>query len=329
MKLKGASMGLYDRFDRRIDYLRVAITDRCNLRCFYCMPENGIELKPHEDLLSYEEIQRFAEAAVEAGISKIRLTGGEPLIRKDAVSLVKMLAATPGLSDMSLTTNGLLLPEYGDALKEAGLRRVNISIDSLDPETYQKLTRYGNIERSIAGMKKALSLGFKAVKINTVLIRGINDDPEDFIKLIYNYPVHVRFIELMPISKWDPNLYVSIDELKAKLEDYGLIGPVEGPVGAGPAKYFGFKGALGTVGFISPISNHFCGGCNRLRLTPDGKLRPCLFSDIEFDIKSILRDNVSKEEIILVIRDVLNSKPEKHEAGKLEKLKRLMCQIGG
>ncbi|MBE0447356.1 MAG: GTP 3',8-cyclase MoaA [Actinobacteria bacterium] len=322
-------MGLYDRFDRRIDYLRVAITDRCNLRCFYCMPENGIELKPHEDLLSYEEIQRFAEAAVEAGISKIRLTGGEPLIRKDAVSLVKMLAATPGLSDMSLTTNGLLLPEYGDALKEAGLRRVNISIDSLDPETYQKLTRYGNIERSIAGMKKALSLGFKAVKINTVLIRGINDDPEDFIKLIYNYPVHVRFIELMPISKWDPNLYVSIDELKAKLEDYGLIGPVEGPVGAGPAKYFGFKGALGTVGFISPISNHFCGGCNRLRLTPDGKLRPCLFSDIEFDIKSILRDNVSKEEIILVIRDVLNSKPEKHEAGKLEKLKRLMCQIGG
>lgn len=322
-------MGLYDRFNRRIDYLRVSITDRCNLRCFYCMPENGIKSKPHGDLLSYEEIKRFAEAAVEAGISKIRLTGGEPLVRRDAVSLVEMLAVIPGLSDVSLTTNGLLLPEYGDGLKQAGLRRINISIDSLDPHVYRHVTRIGSVYQALAGLKKALELGFAPVKVNTVLMRGINDDPEDFIKLIYDYPVHVRFIEFMPIGGWDPTLYISIDELKVRLEGYGLTGPVEGPAGAGPANYFGFKGALGTIGFISPISNHFCGSCNRLRLTPDGKLRACLFSDAEFDIKPKLRDNLSKEEIMLLIQDVINNKPEKHEIGKVEKIKRLMYQIGG
>jgi len=321
---------LYDKHSRRIDYLRISVTDRCNLRCFYCMPEGGVSLKPHEDMLGYEDIKRFAEAAIEAGISKIRLTGGEPLVRKDAVSLVEMLTAIPGLNDMSLTTNGLLLPEYGDELKRAGLKRVNISIDSLDPRVYRQVTRHDSVGKALAGMKKALELGFAPVKINAVLMRGINDDPGDFVRLIYEYPVHVRFIELMPVGKWDPKLYVSTDEFRANLERYGSIEVVDGPAGAGPARYFGFKGALGTIGFISPISNHFCKACNRLRLTPDGKLRTCLFSDAEFDIKSKLRDNLlSKEEIIHFIRNVLDSKPERHEFEKMEKLKRLMYQIGG
>ncbi|HZD60886.1 MAG TPA: GTP 3',8-cyclase MoaA [Anaerolineae bacterium] len=322
-------MGLYDRFNRKIDYLRISVTDRCNLRCLYCMPEDGIQSKPQKDLLSYEEIQRFAEAAVEAGISKIRLTGGEPLVRKDIVSLVEMLAAIPGLNDLSLTTNGLLLPEHGEKLKQAGLQRINISIDSLDPHVYRRITHTGSLDAALAGMKKALELGFAPIKINTVLMRGVNDDPADFIRLIYEYPVHVRFIEFMPIGRWDRTLFMPVNELKAKLEGHGLMGPVDGPAGAGPAKYFNVKGTLGTVGLISPMSNHFCGTCNRLRLTPDGKLRPCLFSDAEFDIKPALRHNVSKEEILLMIQDVLNDKPERHKAGNAETLKRLMYQIGG
>ncbi|MDP2211732.1 MAG: GTP 3',8-cyclase MoaA [Candidatus Aquicultor sp.] len=322
-------MELYDRFNRRIDYLRISVTDRCNLRCSYCMPEAGVEAKAHRDILSYEEIERFALAAVAAGISKIRLTGGEPLVRKDAVALVKMLAAIPGLRDMSLTTNGLLLPEFGDDLKAAGLKRVNISIDSLDSDVYRRLTRGGDLNKALAGLKKALELGFEPVKVNAVLMRGVNDDPKEFVELIHEYPVHVRFIEYMPVGAWDPKLYVSIDEFKANLARYGAGDPVEGPPGAGPATYFAFAGALGTIGFISPISNHFCGSCNRLRLTPDGKVRPCLFSDDEFDIRPKVRDNVSKDETIEFIREILAAKPERHAAHEKEHLKRLMYQIGG
>jgi len=320
---------LYDNYDRKIDYLRISVTDRCNLRCFYCMPEEGITPKPHEGILSYEEIKRFAEAAVATGITKIRLTGGEPLVRRDIVKLVEMLANIPGLNDLSLTTNGILLPHHAEDLKKAGLQRVNVSIDSLDPETYQKLTRLGGVEKALAGVRVALELGFDPVKINTVLIKGVNDDPKDFIRLIHDYPVHVRFIEFMPVGDWNPELYLSIDELKQKLGRYGGFEPVEGPKGAGPAQYATCKGALGTLGFISPISNHFCPSCNRLRLTPDGKLRVCLFSDAEFDVRPILRGNTSEQEIAAFIRTVTESKPERHSAGAQEKPARLMCQIGG
>ncbi len=320
---------LYDRYNRKIDYLRVSVTDRCNLRCLYCMPQEGVKPKSHDEILSYEEIKLLAAAAVKAGISKVRLTGGEPLVRKDAVKLVEMLANIPGLKDISLTTNGTLLPEFGEELKRAGLRRVNISIDSLDPQTYKKITRIGKLEHALAGLNKSSELGFEPVKVNTVLVKGINDDPRDFVKLIYDYPVHVRFIELMPISKRDPGLFLPIDELKANLAHYGSPEEAEGPQGAGPARYVTFKGALGTIGFISPISHHFCSTCNRLRLTPDGKLRACLFSDEEFDIRPVLRDNLSEEEIIAFIRNVLVSKPEEHNIAVLDKMDRLMCQIGG
>ncbi|MCL6472299.1 MAG: GTP 3',8-cyclase MoaA [Firmicutes bacterium] len=320
---------LIDKHNRRTDYLRISVTDRCNLRCYYCMPKEGIHQRPHCDILSYEEIKRFAVAAVSAGMSKIRLTGGEPLVRKDVVKLVEMLAAIPNLKDISLTTNGVLLPRFGADLKRAGLQRVNISLDSLDPKVYRKVTRVGNIEDALAGLNSALELGFDPVKINVVLMRGINDEPKDFVRLIYDYPVHVRFIELMPVSMQDPGLYVSIDELKVRLARYGLFETIGGPIGSGPANYVTFQGALGTIGFISPISNHFCASCNRLRLTPDGKLRTCLFSDEEFDIKPVLRDNFSKEEIASFIRGVLESKPEKHDIAERIKTNRLMYQIGG
>lgn len=320
---------LYDKYNRKIDYMRISVTDRCNLRCFYCMPEEGITPKPHAEILSYEEIKRFAKAAIAAGITKIRVTGGEPLVRRNIVKLVQMLANIPGLKDLSLTTNGILLPHYGESLKSAGLKRINISIDSLDPEVYGKLTRLGSVDKALAGIEKALELGFDPVKINTVLIKGVNDDPKDFIKLIYDYPVHVRFIEFMPVGDWNPDLYLSIDELKEKIGCYGELKPVQGPEGAGPARYATFKGALGTLGFISPISNHFCPSCNRLRLTPDGKLRTCLFSDAEFDVRPILRGSNNEQEITSFVRTVTESKPERHSAGTQEKLARLMCQIGG
>lgn len=320
---------LYDSFNRKIDYLRISVTDRCNLRCFYCMPEEGIQAKPHSEILAYEEIETFARAAVKAGIAKIRLTGGEPLVRKDILKLVAMLASIPGLDDLSMTTNALLLGEYAADLKAAGLKRLNISLDSLDPEVYQRLTRKGDVDRALAGMKKALEAGLTPVKINTVLIRGVSDDPEDFIKLIYDYPVHVRFIEFMPIGEWDAVNFISINEFRAGLGRFGKAIEVEGPAGAGPARYVSFKGAKGTFGFISPISRHFCGECNRLRLTPDGKLRVCLFSDQEFDIRPKLKQAQSEEEIVEFIKDVANSKPEKHRADENERLARLMCQIGG
>ena len=322
--------GLFDQYNRRIDYFRISVTDRCNLRCLYCMPKEGIKPKAHSQILSYEEIKRFAEAAVAAGVSKIRLTGGEPLVRKDIVKLVGMLATIPGVADLALSTNGLLLGEYAAALKEAGLRRVNISLDSLNPEIYQKLTRFGNVGQVVSGIEKALEFGLKPVKVNTVLLKGLNDDPRDFIKLIYDYPVHVRFIELMPISELkNADYFVSIDELKSRLVRYGRLKPAKGPQGAGPAEYVTLDGALGTIGFISAISNHFCAACNRLRLTPDGKLRACLFSDAEFDIRPVLRDNYSEKEIIASIRNVLSNKPNRHNISDNGRPKRLMSQIGG
>jgi cyclic pyranopterin phosphate synthase len=282
--------------------------------------------------LTYEEIRDFATAAVTAGISKIRLTGGEPLIRRDVMKLVRMLTSIPGLKDISLTTNGYLLEEYLPDLKEAGLTRVNISIDSLDEATYKKITRGGDLKKVLRGLERALEIGLHPVKINVVLLKGVNEDPRDFASLTFDYPVHVRFIEFMPIgkeSRWDPSLYISISALKEKLAKYGELIEGEGPIGAGPARYAKFKGAIGTVGFISPISNHFCDSCNRLRLTPDGRLRTCLFSDSEVNVREKLRENPEIEELVDFIRSVLKNKPLSRESLRKSKVARLMSQIGG
>jgi cyclic pyranopterin phosphate synthase len=311
---------LLDSYNRNIDYMRLSVTDRCNLCCSYCMPEEGVRMKAHNEILAYEEIERFANAAVKAGISKIRLTGGEPLVRRDIVSLVGMLANIDGIEDLALTTNGILLSDYGEALKDAGLMRVNISLDSFDPATYEKLTRCGDLERAMAGLRMAIELGFEPVKVNVVLIKGVNDDPGEFIKLIYDYPVHVRFIELMPVSVTDKGSFLSIAEFETKIAAYGEVENIDNtkeklPIGAGPARYITLKGALGTIGFISAVSNHFCNRCNRIRLTPDGKLRTCLFSETEFDIRKLLRANVSEEGLVAFIKNAVLKKPEQHNIG--------------
>ncbi len=311
-----------DAFGREISYLRIAVTDRCNLRCIYCMPEEGVEFKPHADILSYEEIEKLVRAAVPLGISKIRLTGGEPLVRKGLAGFISRLKGIPGIEEIALTTNGILLPRLAPALKEAGLDRVNISLDSLNPERYAEITRGGDLGKVIHGINLALDLGLKPVKLNVVVVRGFNDDEvQDFVALAKEKEVHVRFIEFMSIGAsrtWKNRGYVNSSELlgKLSLKDELLTTMSEEEVsviGNGPAKYFKIKDGLGTIGFISPVSNHFCAECNRMRLTADGKLRPCLLSDRYVDIKTALRSGVDHKGLQDLFRRAVFNKPEEKE----------------
>ncbi len=320
---------LVDKFNRKIDYLRISVTDRCNLRCIYCMPGEGIEFKSHQDILTYEEITIFARHAVQAGISKIRLTGGEPLVRRDIVKLIEYLSSIPDLKDMSLTTNGVLLVEFLSDLVKAGLKRINISIDSLDDSIYQHITRVGDVNRVKKGLESALRAGLNPVKVNVVVLKGINDDLKDFVKLTFDLPAHVRFIEYMPFSEnIKSDFFVSCETMRKSLKNYGILEEASLPQGAGPARYFKIKGALGTLGFISPMSNHFCAECNRLRLTADGRLRTCLFSDEEIDLRDYLRGEATAQEIEKLIRETLSRKPKDHLVHQKEFIRR-MYQIGG
>ena len=320
---------LHDAHNRKIDYLRLSITDRCNLRCRYCMPETGVSPKPHTNMMSYEEIIAFAHLAAKVGITRIRLTGGEPLVRKGVVNLVASLNAIEELEEVSMTTNGILLARYAKDLWKAGLRRVNISVDSLDSKVYTELTRWGRLEDALAGMEAALDAGMKPVKINVVVLRGVNDDLEPFARLTMDYPVHVRFIEYMPAfyeeGKGD---FVSGEELETKILALGPIDKTESPGGAGPARYFRLTGAKGTLGLIGSSKGHFCHSCNRLRLTADGKLRTCLFSDQEIDILPALRGGEPKDLMELIER-ALKEKPKDRFARREGKINRKMSQIGG
>lgn len=321
---------LIDGHKRKIDYLRLSVTDRCNLRCIYCMPAKGVEWKPAADILTYEEIELFARAAIGTGMSKIRLTGGEPLVRKGIVGLVESLASIDGLKGMAVTTNGLLLPRYAKDLVAAGLKRVNVSIDSLDPDTYKKLTRGGNLSDALAGVEAALEAGLAPVKINAVVVRSLNQDLEAFARLTFDKPVDVRFIEYMPVgtcNAWSESDYVSCEEIKEQLGKMGALEPVTSPRGWGPAHYFRFEGAQGNLGFITPQSSHFCKTCNRLRLTADGRLRTCLFSDDEVDVRAVIRAGATEEDLTRLILDTLAAKPEKRP--QEEEKGRSMSQIGG
>lgn len=344
-----------DSFGRRIDYLRIAITDRCNLRCVYCMPEDGVDWKPHELILTYEEVERFAKIAVEEGISKIRLTGGEPLVRNGIVDFVRRLHDITGLEAIALTTNGTLLPKFAQDLADAGLSRVNVSLDSLDPEVFARVTRGGRLEDTLAGIDAAFAAGMSPVKINVVVVKSLKQDLLGFARMTLDRPLHVRFIEYMPVGSdaeagegggacagysddgfhWTPSDHVpsaeTLAEIMAAGEAVGLgsleaVSHDSAPGGWGPARYFRFPGARGTIGVISPLSAHFCGECNRLRLTADGQLRTCLFSDEEIDVRSVLRSGTD-EDVRQVIRDALANKPESH-AQRIGTLRR-MSQIGG
>ena len=320
---------LVDRFSRTINYLRLAVTDRCNLRCIYCMPSEGVPHLAHEEILSYEEILRFLRVAVQAGISKVRLTGGEPLVRKDVEHLVEGIASLlPGL-DISLTTNGILLPTKAEELARAGLKRVNISIDSLQPDTYRRITRVGELRDALAGVEAALEAGLNPVKINVVVLRHLHDELEGFVDLVRRLPVHVRFIEYMsPCGTMDSSHYVPAGEIMDRLGIHGTLQEAAPPPGAGPARYFRLPGAKGLLGFISPVSSHFCPECNRLRLTADGRMRPCLFSRDEVDAREVLRSGCTDGEVLRAILQCLEKKPSDH-GGLSSFTGRTMYQIGG
>ena len=326
---------MFDHINRRIEYLRISITDRCNLRCVYCMPEEGIPALRHGEILSYEEILRVVRVAAGAGIKKVRLTGGEPLIRKDIASLVRQIAAVPGIEDLALTTNGILLGKMADELADAGLRRINVSVDSLVPERFEKLTRGADLATVLRGIDKAEKAGFSPIKINMVPIHGLNaDEIPDFARLTLSKPWHVRFIEFMPIgarAMWDETKVVKTREVMDSISALGELEPVERGESDGPARHFRLPGAKGLLGFISPLTAHFCGTCNRLRLTADGKLRPCLFSESEIDLKTPMRAGCGDEELIRLFNVALSVKPEGHSMaqGVQDIYRRTMSKIGG
>ena len=320
-----------DTFHRHIDYLRISVTDRCNLRCIYCMPSEGVKNMPHSEVLRYEEILTVAQAAAAIGINKLRLTGGEPLVRLGLTDLIKMLSKIKGIDDIALTTNGTLLKQYASELKEAGLKRVNISLDSLKKDRYEYITRKGRLDDAIEGIAFAKEIGLDPVKINMVVIRGINDDEvTDFARLSIEKGWHIRFIEPMPFIDNMTFPFLPISEILERLKILGHLEPFLSSEGNGPAKYFKFAGSTGTIGFISPLSECFCSSCNRLRLTVDGMLRPCLMSDHELDLKPVLRNGGTLNDIKLSLLQAVEAKPERHKLVEGQSQKgRAMCQLGG
>ncbi|MCJ7749469.1 MAG: GTP 3',8-cyclase MoaA, partial [Desulfobacterales bacterium] len=307
---------LFDPYKRKINYLRISITDRCNLRCRYCMPEEGIPLIPHEEILTYEEILRIVRVFATEGISKVRLTGGEPLVRKGIVDFVSRLSQIEEIKDLSLTTNGILLKEFAQDLKKAGLKRINISLDSLRMERFYQITRKDDFERVWAGIEEALRVGLSPIKINMVAIQGVNDDEiESFAQLTLHLPLIVRYIEYMPSGngeEWKESDILTIPQIKSRLENIGELIPIPSDRWDGPAKRFQIKGAIGEIGMIGAVSSHFCDDCNRLRLTPDGKIRTCLFSDEEIDVKELLRNGGSDRDLKDQLLVALKKKPERH-----------------
>lgn len=322
-----------DTYQREINYLRISVTDRCNLRCRYCMPETGVKLKPAGEILTLEEIARLVGVAATLGVKKIRITGGEPLVRKGLPSLIAQIDEVPGIEEITLTTNGIFLARMAAELKNCGLDRVNISLDTLKPERFRYITRRGELNKVLEGIEQALKNGLTPVKLNVVVTRDFNlDEVVDFARLTTEYPLHVRFIELMPIGQSSGEGLVPSDEVKELISRVYLLQKGQGVPGNGPADYYQIPGAPGSIGLITAMSHNFCKQCNRLRLTADGRLRPCLEKNLEFDVKDLLRAGGSDEEIRQVFLQAVASKPEHHDLGlkgEDHKGTRNMFQIGG
>ena len=317
---------MIDRLGRNITYLRISVTDKCNLRCRYCMPEEGVCKKSHVDMMTEDEIVQAAEVAAELGIHKIRITGGEPLVKKNIVSICRRIAAVEGIEEVCLTTNGILLPQLGQALKDAGVKRINLSLDTLDGQKYAHITRIGKLEAFQAGLEAALAVGYEKIKVNAVLIGGFNDDEiVPLANLTKTYPLDMRFIELMPIlgsDEFGDSAYVPYSRVLEKLPDAVPVDP-----DGGVAKLYRLPDAKGNIGLISPISAHFCKDCNRLRLTQDGKLKPCLHGEEEYNIKGLGFD-----EMKAVMEQAIWNKPAWHgdlDAVNRSKAGRNMNEIGG
>ncbi len=327
---------LIDSFERHITYLRISVTDRCNLRCVYCMPPEGIDWQSHDMIMQYEEIAQFVKLAASQGIREVRLTGGEPLVRKNLPDLVHQLSTIPGIEDISLTTNGLLLEKYAKNLADAGLRRVNVSLDTLKPELFTRITRGGSLEKVWNGILAAEHYGLLPIKLNTVILKGINSSEiEDLAKLTLDHDWSLRFIELMPISNQAPwgegfpkteEMFFPISEVQRRLKELELS-PLRNAVGEGPSEEFRIKGAKGRIGFISPLSKSFCQRCNRLRLTSDGNLRPCLGNGEEVPILAAMRNG---EDILPLLQKAIKIKPLSHQLDQsTSQTGRCMMQIGG
>ena len=325
---------LRDSLVRPIEYLRISVTDRCNLRCRYCMPPDGVPRRSHDDILRYEEIVRAVRAIVPLGLTRVRLTGGEPLVRPGLPTLVRMLGAVKGLRDIALTTNGQLLAERARELRDAGLRRINISLDTLQPERYREITLGGEIDRVFAGIAAAREAGLSPIKINAVLIRGMNDDEVvDFAQLTLGEPYDVRFIEFMPmgdVGLWSPEAVVPEEETRAAVEALGPLEPAPTPATSRGGEAWRLPGAKGTIAFISPVSRPFCSSCNRLRLTADGKLRPCLLADHSVDLRAVLRSGACDSYIRAAFAEAACAKPNGHHLSEgVTCLTTPMAAIGG
>jgi cyclic pyranopterin phosphate synthase len=326
---------LTDAFARPVQYLRVSVTDKCNLRCVYCMPEGGLPWLHRDEILSYEEIAAIVSAAASVGVRAIRLTGGEPLLRRDLHLLVRRIARIPGIEDISLSTNGLLLEEQVEALAAAGLHRVNVSLDTLRADRFESIARRPGLDRVLRGIDAALAHGLAPVKINCVAMRDRNDDEVyDFAELSRRRPVAVRFIEAMPVLEYaaaQREAYISADELLERFRAMDELQPVEGPAGNGPARYFAFPNALGTIGVISPLSHDYCERCNRVRLTADGRLRLCLFGDNHIDLRGPLRAGAGQAEISAILQRSMLVKPERHHLrlGEPASRMRALSEVGG
>lgn len=295
---------MIDNYGRVIDYMRISVTELCNLRCRYCMPEDGIVKRAHDEMMTAEETIDAVKAAVSLGIKKIRITGGEPLVKRGIVKLCGAISAIEGVEELCITTNGTLLPKFGKELREAGVSRVNISLDTLDPDKYREITRVGELSNALAGIDAAFEAGFDKIKINNVLMGGFNDDEiGDFVRLTVDRPIEVRFIELMPIGggmDFDRSGFISCQQVLSKVPE---LEPLERSEGV--AVLYRLPGAKGRVGLIRPISCEFCGDCNKIRLTSDGMLKPCLHSDAELCIKGLQLDEMKE-----VMRNAVLQKPE-------------------
>ncbi|MDX9871304.1 MAG: GTP 3',8-cyclase MoaA [Clostridia bacterium] len=331
--------GLVDKFGRKHEYLRISVTDRCNLRCAYCMGMEGVPLMDHSKILHYEEIIKVVRAAAELGITRIRLTGGEPLARKGLERLVGGIAEIPGIRDISMTTNGILLPPMAATLKKAGLNRVNISLDSLKPDVYREITRLGNLADAQAGIFAALEHGLHPVKINVVLMQGVNDEEiPSFLRLAQDLPLKVRFIEYMPIDSHDNEWrgkYLPLQAVLDKAREMGFPLTLlnQNQDGGGPAEMYSMPGALGAIGLIRPISQHFCSECNRLRLTAEGHIKPCLYWQDELSVRPVIDD---PDAVKALLQKALDFKRKKHEMSRellaqerQDKGHRGMSAIGG
>jgi GTP 3',8-cyclase len=325
---------LQDKNHRTISYLRLSVTDRCNLRCIYCMPEEGIQFIPHSEILTYEEMLHLVRLSVRRGVRKVRVTGGEPLVRSGFTGFLRNLCQVEGVEEVCLTTNGVLLKRYAAQIRECGICRINVSLDSLKPERFFRITGRDCFEQVWEGIKEAERVGFDPIKINVVAMKGVNDDEiRDFAALAVNHPYHVRFIELMPVGGgiWKPEDFLSIDDIYQELAFMGELTPVRSNPNDGPAQRFKTAGARGEIGLIGALSHHFCAVCNRLRLTAEGSLRGCLFSDEETDLKTPLREGKGDEGILRLIEWTIENKPRDH--GLLvqgpRKCMRQMHSIGG